>query len=510
VPDAATSSSAAGQTYGEWAAPKQDGALLIWPDGGDLTGVVDSNRAALTSSDRIRWSGVPLPEIRRSAATYLGLDPGRPVVATGHQSELHHPGVWVKNAVVDAVASAAGAQAVHLALDTDSPKHLDLRWPGFRKPLTDDPRLHGRAWSGLVELPSPRHLDTLIDAADAGHAVGAVGELMPESLRRMRAFILDQRDAIAPLSLPAVLADAQHAIDWDLGLRYSTFTMSGLVFSPSWLLFVTHLARHAVEFAASYNAALAAERKAKAILDPERPMPDLSIDAETVELPFWLDDENTGRRRRLRVRPGDVPQLETDRGALPLESEGWEGVRVLERWLRVNRLRISSRALSLTHFVRVALADLFVHGIGGGHYDQVCDRVLRDFERIDPPTFCVATGTLFHPAAVGRDRVCWPCIEREGHRLRHAVLPDKRNWLDRIASAEGFHAKRDVFDAMHAERRRQLPDDEHYAKWRSRRAEARRRIEEDRVLFDRELWYAVQPPARLRSMIDAVRAEIRC
>jgi hypothetical protein len=63
---------------------------------------------------------------------------------------------------------------------------------------------------------------------------------------------------------------------------------------------------------------------------------------------------------------------------------------------------------------------------------------------------------------------------------------------------------------MHAERRRQLPDDEHYAKWRSRRAEARRRIEEDRVLFDRELWYAVQPPARLRSMIDAVRAKIGC
>src|SRR5438105_2877858 len=82
-------------------------------------------------------------------------------LAPGHQTELSHPGVWVKNALIDAAARKLGGQAYHVAVDTDAPKHLSLRWPGSSMPITDDPALTSAAWSGLVDAPSPAHLDQL-------------------------------------------------------------------------------------------------------------------------------------------------------------------------------------------------------------------------------------------------------------------------------------------------------------------------------------------------------------
>ena len=137
--------------------------------------------------------------------------------------------------------------------------------------------------------------------------------------------------------------------------------------------------------------------------------------------------------------------------------------------LRRNRLRLAPRALTLTLFLRLFVADVFVHGIGGGHYDRVLDRLLVRRWGVEPPAFCVATATLFHPDALGVERVCPECLKHEGHRLRHAVLADeKADWLRRIEAGPTFRASRDAFDAMHARRRELLRTDAAYAGWRRR------------------------------------------
>ena len=62
---------------------------------------------------------LPLPQLRRRVRQWVGhQDDSRPLVACGHQTELYHPGVWVKNVVIDAAARALDGQAVHVALDT--------------------------------------------------------------------------------------------------------------------------------------------------------------------------------------------------------------------------------------------------------------------------------------------------------------------------------------------------------------------------------------------------------
>ena len=55
------------------------------------------------------------------------------------------------------------------------------------------------------------------------------------------------------------------------------------------------------------------------------------------------------------------------------------------------------RALMTTLFLRCFLADGFVHGIGGGIYDRLTDQIIRDFLRIEPPAYAIATATLHLP-----------------------------------------------------------------------------------------------------------------
>src|SRR5690606_21895211 len=156
-------------------------------------------------------------------------------------------------------------------------------------------------WTGLLDPPTPEHLDRLLEAADGAMAEGTVGSGILEFLQSCRAFLVDQRDAIAPLNLPAMTANAQHQVDWSLGVRYSMLMLSGMLQSEAWLRFVCHMAGDARRFAAAYNAALAAHRREAGISGADRPMPDLVTTPEQIELPLWLDHEESGRRERLTL-----------------------------------------------------------------------------------------------------------------------------------------------------------------------------------------------------------------
>ena len=162
----------------------------------------------------------------------------------------------------------------------------------------------------------------------------------------------------------------------------------------------------AVEFATDYNLSLAEYRGEAGIASNMRPMPDLHVTEDTVEVPFWLDYLATGWRKRAEVRKrGDVWCLVAEHSEFPLRPDagGEEAADEFGRWLREHQLRLSPRALTLTTFLRLLVVDQFIHGIGGGRYDQVTDRLLLRHFKIGPPHFAVATGTLFFPGAVRPD-----------------------------------------------------------------------------------------------------------
>src|SRR5437867_4271978 len=114
--------------YPDWKAPSEDGALLIWPEPSEIISTTLQNQRRLAASESVRVQNIPLPELRQRARQWIGQkENDRPIIGTGHQTELYHAGVWVKDALIGAAARKLDGSAYHFAVDTDSPKHLMLR-----------------------------------------------------------------------------------------------------------------------------------------------------------------------------------------------------------------------------------------------------------------------------------------------------------------------------------------------------------------------------------------------
>lgn len=494
--------------YPEWKAPSTDGESLVWPAGPELIAQTAANASRLAREESVKLNGVPLAEVRRIVRTFVGHTADAPLVATGHQTELHHPGVWAKNALIDSVATKMSGAAYHLAVDTDAPKHLHLRWPGTNLPISDDPKIDKAAWSGAVAAPTPAHvreLESALATAQAGwDFVPMVGGVLAEL----------KRSALEPVSLPTAITAAMHGLDWELGLRHHALLASPLWASDGFLLFAHAILADAENFARKYNAALADYRQQHGITTTSRPMPDLFVGDEAIETPFWLDDlENETRIRPSLFERGGQFLLELNNGAefsfcrdcLPETV-----ISDLRKFMHVNRVRLAPRALTLTLFMRLCVADQFVHGIGGGRYDQVTDRLIQSYFGIEPPAFSVTTATLIFPGAVGKPRVCVPCVKQEGHRLKHGLLGSrKRELVGAIASAPRRSIERsNLFLQMQRELTAAVAGGDQMSRWQTRLQQT---IESERLeetLFDRELFYAIQPRDRLDALIATYRSAL--
>src|SRR5579859_1972399 len=90
--------------YDRWKAPAEDGQILLWPDPQTLLSDTRATHERLGRATSVRIQNVPLNEVRRAMRKWVGHDDSKPLIATGHQAELHHPGVWVKNALICAAA----------------------------------------------------------------------------------------------------------------------------------------------------------------------------------------------------------------------------------------------------------------------------------------------------------------------------------------------------------------------------------------------------------------------
>lgn len=485
--------------YPDWKAPREDGEVLIWPEPAQLRADTIANHGALSSASHVRVQNVALPEVRRRQRAWIHHDDAQPLIADGHQAELHHAGVWVKRVLSHFAAAGIGASAAHFAVDTDAPKHLHFRWIGAAaEPVTDDPNLNTAEWTGLLDAPSPAHLAHLQRRLDESSfaARPAVHEVLV-SLRRL---------AIEQPKLAPALTNAMHELDWSLGMRHHAMLASPLWQSEPFLLFAHHVVARAGEFAAAYNAALADYRREKKVRTPTRPMPDLVTAGGAVELPFWLDRLDTGERTRPSVveRGGGyaITAPNGDEFRFDPAAPGWDAAGQLNLWLRRNELRLAPRALTLTMFLRLFVVDQFVHGIGGGQYDQVTDRIIAAHFRLEPPRFAVATGTMYLPEAVGRSRACVPCVAQEGHRLRHALLGErKRELVAQIEAAPRKSPQRyATFATMHRELAAAQQSHPAVRRWEQALREAQAREAEEAAIFDRELFYAVQPRQRLEQM----------
>jgi hypothetical protein len=493
------------QLPAQWRAPSEDGEILIWPSVGEIQSHTLSNQKLLGEAHEVRLNGVPLPEIRRWVRKWIDAPADQPLIGAGHQVELFHPGVWAKNILIDQLARKLGGAAYQFSIDTDAPKHLNLRWPGGSMPITDDEKAATAQWAGLLDAPTPAHVESIENELSKAAQAWGFRPVALDFLHTVKRLTMEI-PRLAPL-----LISALHELDWSLGLRHSALAVAPLWESEGYLLCIHHLAARANEFAADYNAVLHEYRREKGIHSPGRPWPDLQMSGDDCELPLWLDCLETGNRLRASVkfRQGEAV-LECpsrDGFVFKRDAHGWEAAESLKKFLTGHRLRLSPRALILTMFLRLIVCDQFVHGIGGALYDEITDRLIRKRLKIDAPAFCVTTATLLFPSAAEHHRIQLLPILAEGRRLRHGAGDGEKMKLVRQISALPRRSpeRSRLFFQMHS-RLAGLQHRPEYRHWEQRLSEARQRLAEQSDLLDRELFYGIQPESRLKQLIDQYRA----
>jgi hypothetical protein len=118
----------------------------------------------------------------------------------------------------------------------------------------------------------------------------------------------------------------------------------------------------------------------------------------------------------------------------------------------------------------------------------------------------VASATLYFPTAESQQRINPQALHIQERRRRHAWSdPRKREVAASIAAAPRLSPRRAaLFAEMHRDLRAAMAGEE-YVRFGTSLDEQRQRADAQRGIFDRGLFYLIQPRNRLQKLIDTMR-----
>ena len=283
---------------------------------------------------------------RRLGAASLTCDDKTPIIATGHQAWLWHPGILAKYLAM-AAAKRQRAASLHVVVDHDVHEAMRLELP-----VLDGDRLHVETltlaqYDAAVPTGSqpPVDLRMVNDALDDVRA--RLGDCLAVDVTQLRDAWADLPDATTLAEQIAMVLD--RLMRPYVGRSIPALFSSDLAKLPRFQTLVQHMLEDARQCAAAYNAA--ARRYPAARIAP------LLVEPNRVELPLWRLAWRRPRRRVFADLGGPSPVLVLDDGSAMGPTVD----------------SLAPRAMLLTAFMRSQVCDLFIHGTGGGVYEQVTE-----------------------------------------------------------------------------------------------------------------------------------------
>jgi hypothetical protein len=386
-------------------------------------------------ADRHAWL-----DLINAHAAALGtgtLSIAQPLIATGHQSWLWHPGILAKDLAMSRAAMTLHAGMLHLAIDQDDAEALRLELP-----IQRGDRLHVET---ITLAPYERAVPVGCQPpVDSAAVVRTLEETRDRLNKELVADIQPLIDAFARSGSFPCHTLAQQITVALTRLRQPLIDPLPVLFVtdlprlPTYQQLVDDLLKDARGCVEHYN------RAAREF--PEARVAPLRIEETAVELPLWKLGWNQPRRRVFAGLRGDRPVLLQE---APSKKESRDTL------ADADRAALVPRALLTTALVRSRACDLFIHGRGGAQYDPITEAWWRAWrgETLAPRATVSADLTMTFDAPVA-DRLT---LERATWRANH--LPHN---LDRTLNLndKASMRKRALIEHMHDDRDR------------SRRAEA--------------------------------------
>jgi len=375
-------------------APTLTGAVPeidIRPAGRSWTGLIGA-----------RWASHGLRAQTRRFREQLGLPTDQPIIATGHQPTMWHPGILSKYFAADSAARRVGGHVVWLVADQDAVDPFLVRLPVLDASgsLTTSPLSLGQA-------PLAGHAASMLPASDADPKINRTLALdsMSGGIERIVNAYKAHRDAP---NAAVQAGEATADLLGELGLTGQILFATRLNTTELFASLVEQMREDPDRFVLTYNAAVASRPHAGVS------MLDYSEVNHRHELPLW------------RIRPDEPRQrvFEEDLDSVPISE-------------------LAPRALLMTALLRLAGCELFIHGAGGAEYDWITEEWIRNWLGVDLAPMTLTTATLrlplesSAPTSQGVDHAVWAA-----QRARHdpALLGDqesaeiKQAYVDRIRS----------------------------------------------------------------------------
>lgn len=450
------------------------------------------------------------------------------IIGTGHQAIWHHCGIWVKTLVASRFAEAVDATGLHIVVDHDvcdtalaMPRQMPTeRWTRQRVEIEAGQR---HTPLELREPPPRRQVEEFLKAVtDANRAAICT--------RAWRQTDFLERGRVRRLRNVSDLITYLHAtLNVYLGIPGTLYLpVSELSRSDAFIRFAVSVMADALAFSCTYNQAVEAHNPAQG--RARRATRPLVVDKErcSAEVPFWLTGRD-GRRQRLMVEHKGRRTIGikvAGRGLGDLDSASPDArVDQLRGLLEQHGYLLRPKAVALTLFVRMALADWFVHGVGGARYESITDYLLTHYYAKRPPHFALATCTM----TLAGDRTASQSAEKVSdlqHGLRAIECHPERHIPTSVLQSEPVASLvREKWKVVNEANDRRLPPARRKSAWtavgaankallpyagpavdrlRQRLLGAEYRRRSERVRRCRDYFFGLFPESQLRALAGSV------
>jgi hypothetical protein len=411
--------------------PREDNRYLCWPSDHSVKQLLELNHKGLENPSvprdllnlrllaREQAVSQALLHTRAYTDHDLEADSQTRLILSGHQPELFHPGVWFKNFFLAELSRSSPSQGLNVTIDHDLAKADTLRVPDYSE---SSHGMLGTYEQSSVSLPvrldfqsrSPWHLtrceNSLVDgwndvAISISKSLAKCG--IRNSVLQTRIELL--RDCLRSCeNIGDAFSRFRHRIEWEHGVKNLEVPLGALCEGTAFGRFVLRCAVQASSLWSVYNESRNQYRDKYGIKNQAQPVLELQRHGDSLELPFWIYSSSDALQDRKRMwflgasddhrtmLLGDASTNEqcSLKISLPIVLDefdsAWKGI-------VADGICVRPRALMTTTYLRFLVADLFVHGIGGGAYDELTDRIMEKWLGLPAPAYLISSASLHLP-----------------------------------------------------------------------------------------------------------------
>jgi len=379
--------------------PEHDGEFIADPPFGEMPEHIENNRNLIAAYD-FEVAGTVSGRLRHCLRRRLNASCGgklpedRALIMLAHQPEFYNPGVIFKYALLEGLKQFGCT--LEVVVDSDVEHNIHLKVPakmGNRYKVVDLLLCDNgdRTVFEHLKAPPKQVLDRLL--AESVELVKSLRQ--PQMVSAIEKFSrIVEKNYYTDVTISDLMVSCRR--DYYPTPDMASIALSRICSWPEFKLFAADIIFNIERFTECYNGSLDEYRHEVHERYPANPFPNLTVDNGVFELPFWIINKD-GTRGELF--------LDTKGARHVLLSDDREKIKSIDPGdnSALDDIQIRPKAIALTIFHRLFVADAFIHGVGGGNYDRATDKIIRRYYGVEPPLFFFSSCTRFPSINGGRD-----------------------------------------------------------------------------------------------------------